>query len=42
MIKADIKERMVLMHYSDNWEEFNIDGFAGWAKPRTLYTFDKI
>lgn len=39
-LPADIKSRMHLMHYSDNWESQNIEGFAGWTKQGVRYVFD--
>jgi len=35
-----IKQKMYLMHYSDNYQEQDIEGFAGWAKPKLKYTFN--
>jgi len=35
----DVKSRMFLMHYADNWEQQNISGFAGWAKAGVVYEF---
>lgn len=34
-----IKEKMFLMHYEDNWEDQNIDGFAGLVKQGYRYIF---
>lgn len=35
----EVKEKMFLMHYSDEWGKQNIDGFAGWAKQGCSYIF---
>jgi ribonuclease BN (tRNA processing enzyme) len=41
---ADIKKKMYLTHYGDNWEEFEDKivqyGFAGLAKQHVFYIFD--
>ena len=40
----DIKSKMYLTHYGDNWEEFEDKiakyGFAGLAKQHVYYVFD--
>ena len=35
----EVKQKMYLTHYADNWEEQDIDGFAGWAEEGVLYRF---
>jgi ribonuclease BN (tRNA processing enzyme) len=35
-----IQAKMYLMHYADNWQEQDIDGFAGWAQQGVSYIFD--
>lgn len=35
----EIRRKMLLMHYADNWPEQNIDGFAGWAEQGVRYIF---
>ena len=38
-LSDDIKRKMYLMHYADNWPEQNIDEFAGWAEQGVSYKF---
>lgn len=35
----NIKRKMFLMHYSDDWEKYNIDDFAGWTQQGVRYIF---
>jgi len=37
---GDIKKKMYLVHYADNWGEQDINGFAGWAQEGVRYIFD--
>ena len=37
---AEIKQKMYLIHYADNWREQNIEGFAGFAEERLRYIFE--
>jgi hypothetical protein len=37
----DIKAKMSLVHYSDNYEEQDITGFYGWTKQGVSYVFEK-
>jgi ribonuclease BN (tRNA processing enzyme) len=39
-LPEDVKSKMYLMHYSDNWKEQDISDFAGWAKQGVRYVFD--
>lgn len=36
----EIKQKMYLMHYSEDFEKYNIDDFAGLAKSGVRYIFD--
>jgi len=36
----DVKGKMHLMHYSDDWKSQDIAGFAGWTKQGVRYIFD--
>ena len=38
-LPSEVKEKMFLMHYPDEWTKQNIDGFAGWAKQGSRYIF---
>lgn len=38
-IPAEIKAKMHLMHYSDDWEKYDISDFAGWTKQGVRYIF---
>jgi hypothetical protein len=40
-LPKNVKERMLLTHYADNWEKFDPekDGFLGFAKPDVYYKF---
>lgn len=44
-LPADLKARMVLMHYGDTWESWETrvadEGFAGLARPWTYYDFPR-
>jgi len=39
-LPEDIKKKMFLMHYADNFEEQEIGGFAGWATQGNSYVFE--
>jgi len=39
-LPADVRSKMLLMHYADNWREQDIAGFAGWTRPGVRYIFD--
>jgi len=39
-LPEDIKRKMHLMHYSDDWERQDISGFAGWTLQGHRYIFD--
>ncbi|GAB1429971.1 hypothetical protein MASR2M18_08040 [Ignavibacteria bacterium] len=39
-LPADIKKKMFLMHYSDDWRNFPVDDFAGYARQGERYIFD--
>jgi len=36
---AEIRQRMHLMHYADNYKEQDIEGFAGFTKQGVRYLF---
>jgi len=38
-LPTKIKEKMLLMHYADNWQEQDISDFAGWARQGIRYIF---
>ena len=38
-LPRDIKEKMILMHYADNWKQQKIHDFAGWAQQGKRYIF---
>ena len=38
-LPSKLKEKMLLMHYADNWEQQNISEFAGWAQQGVRYVF---
>lgn len=40
-LPADIKKKILLTHYADNWESFNAkaDGFMGFTSPDVYYIF---
>ncbi len=38
-LPGDIKERMYLIHYSDNWTDQDISDFAGWCRQGIRYIF---
>jgi len=40
-LPEELKQRMLLCHYSDNYQEQDISDFAGWARQGVLYNFDK-
>jgi ribonuclease BN (tRNA processing enzyme) len=37
----NMKQRMSLIHYSDNYLEQDITGFAGWVRQGVVYNFDQ-
>jgi ribonuclease BN (tRNA processing enzyme) len=39
-LPAEIKAKMHLMHYSDDWSDHNIDEFGGWTQQGVRYIFD--
>jgi len=39
-LPSEIKAKMLLMHYADNWVEQDITGFKGWAQAGVRYVFD--
>lgn len=39
-LPADIKAKMHLMHYADNYDQQDISGFAGWTQQGVSYTFE--
>lgn len=39
-LPSEIKRKMHLMHYADNWENIDISDFAGWAQQGVRYIFD--
>ena len=39
-LPSHVKEKMHLMHYSDDWEKQDIRGFAGWTQQGVRYVFD--
>ncbi len=41
-LSADIKHKMFLYHYADNWQEQNIVGFAGFANQGVRYIFENF
>lgn len=41
VLPPEVKEKMLLMHYGDNWEEHDVSDFAGWAKAGMVYSWDK-
>jgi len=38
-LPEEIKSKMLLMHYADNWQGQDISGFAGWAQQGVRYIF---
>lgn len=38
-LEDDLKKKMFLMHYSDDWENYNVDEFAGLAQEGSRYIF---
>ncbi len=38
-LPAAMRDKMLLVHYADNWQEQDISGFAGWARQGVLYRF---
>jgi len=38
MLDKSIKDKMYLIHYSDDFDKQDISDFAGWASPETKYT----
>ena len=45
-LPASLKSRMILMHYGDNWKDFQKQvreaGFHSWARQGHSYTFDNL
>lgn len=39
-LPEDVKRKMYLMHYADNYQEQDISDFAGWAEQGVGYVFD--
>ncbi|MCK4248862.1 MAG: MBL fold metallo-hydrolase [Candidatus Omnitrophica bacterium] len=39
-LPQNIKDKMLLMHYADNWQEQDISDFAGYAQQGLIYSFD--
>lgn len=39
-LPPEIKEKMLLIHYSDNWQQHQVNDFAGYAKQGHRYIFD--
>lgn len=39
-LPAEIKAKMWLMHYADNWQSQEIKDFAGWTQQGVRYIFD--
>jgi len=39
-LSADIKSRMYLLHYADDWEKEDVQGFAGWTQQGIRYIFE--
>lgn len=37
----DVKKKMFLIHYSDNYQEQDISDFAGWVQQGVIYNFDQ-
>ncbi len=40
-LPSDVKKKMYLDHYSDDFEKQDISDFAGWAMPGIRYIFDR-
>lgn len=38
-LSAEIKAKMLLMHYGDTWEQQNVANFAGWTQQGVRYVF---
>jgi len=38
-LPTNIKKKMYLMHYADNYDEQDISGFAGWTEQGVIYEF---
>ena len=38
-LSAKIKEKMILIHYADNWNQQEINDFSGWARQGKSYIF---
>jgi len=36
----EVKEKMHLVHYADNWRDQDISGFAGWTQQGVVYRFE--
>ena len=41
-LPAEVKAKMHLMHYADNFDKQDISGFAGWTKQGVRYVFPKV
>ena len=39
-LPQNIKDKMLLMHYADNWQEQDISDFAGYTQQGLIYSFD--
>jgi len=40
-LQSEVKGKMHLIHYGDNWPEHSIEGFAGWAQQGVRYVMEK-
>jgi len=38
-LPAEVRAKMLLMHYADDWEKQDISGFAGWTQQGVRYIF---
>ncbi|MFT5129982.1 MAG: ribonuclease BN (tRNA processing enzyme) [Rhodothermales bacterium] len=39
-LPEDVRHRMMLVHYPDDWPEHDFSGFAGLTQPKTRYRFE--
>ena len=39
-LTESVRKKMLLYHYSDDWESIDISNFAGWTKPGIGYAFE--
>jgi ribonuclease BN (tRNA processing enzyme) len=39
-LPADVKKKMILIHYADDWEQHDISEFAAWGIQGARYVFD--